>query len=165
MSCQTWCDFVSKINVLICLVIFRNSHLMGLEVGSTCLQMILVYLLSSLRGRRPDPASVTQRGCWRCSGRSQSFGWHTQNEGEMWLCCFPFIPEAEESISPALFWALWEKGFLVGHCSLMQLSWEAWESTEDSACPLDWPSAVIFLLPHRGMQHCSVLYACGPSFP
>lgn len=130
-----------------------------------CLQMVLVYLLSSLRSRRSDPASVTQRGCQRCSGRSQSFGWLTQDERETWLCCCPFISESEESISPALLWALWGKGSLVGHGSLVQLYWGVWESTKDSASPLDWLSAVIFLLPHRGMQHCSVLYACGPSFP
>lgn len=159
MSCQTWCNFVSKINVLICLVILRNSHLMGVEVGSMCLQMFLVCLLSSLRSRRPDPASVTQRGWQRCSGRSQAFGW---DEGETWLCCCPFISEAEQSISPALLWALWGKGPLVGHGSLVQLSWGAWGTTKDSTSLWDW---VIFLLPRGWMQHCSVLYACGPSLP
>lgn len=63
---------------------------------------VFVYLLSSLRSRRPDPACVTPRGWWRCSGRSLSFGWHTQDEGETWLCCCPFTSGAEHLCSPAL---------------------------------------------------------------
>lgn len=164
MSCQTWCNFLSETNVLICLIIFRNSHLMGLGVGSVCLQMFLVYLLSSLRSRRPDPASVTQRGWWRCSGRSQSFGWHTQDEGRRGSVAV-HLPQKQSRASLALLWALWGKGPLVGRGSLVQLSWGVWDATEDSASPLDWLNAVVFLLPHTRMWHCSVLYACGPSSP
>lgn len=109
LSCQTWCNFVSKINVLICFIIFRNSHKVfdGFGGGErVCayvrLQLCLVYLLSSLRSRRPEPASVTQRGWCRCSGRSQSFVWHTWDEGEMWLCCCPFPSEAEHLSGPSL---------------------------------------------------------------
>lgn len=58
---------MSKINVLICLIIFRTSHKIFDRLGGgervcacVCPQMFFIYLLSSLRSRRPEPACVTQ---------------------------------------------------------------------------------------------------------
>lgn len=76
---------------------------MGLEVGSMHLQTFLVYLFSSLRSRRPDPASVTQRGWWRCSGMSHSLaGMHRMRGDVALLLPIYFRSRAEHLSSPSL---------------------------------------------------------------